>query len=401
MGDTIRRQRQIMLNAQIIREGKNSGPVRGCGECGDASKKGAPFGLKDSKEKYKDAKEEPFDKDGEPKKMNEAEVLGWNDNKDYMDKSHGTEIGDGKPFDKCPKCQTNAEAKNGTVVEGVEEPAPNQVQDWDKGLPKEGGTGKVETKDGTPFDKKASCAGCKNVNESMFEAEDDDITSLDNDDTTPATEGGTDPVADDAPIDDTASQELGSDIDNLDSDMEGADGDIESLLQRILDKLDAIEAKSDDTAGDDSLYGDDTTSDAGPDAEGIEGTTDAAPADDADLGDDTTELGADDAGNMHKEDETVYYESRNYRKLMKEDELHDFGKHPAYRKEPFTYPNPNHNEKEGYHDWNDDSVKGAKPYGEKIGDGTPFNVDPDAIANSIAEAALRILSKKINESKKK
>ena len=55
----------------------------------------------------------------------EEEVLGWNDNKEYMDKSHGTHIGDSAPFDaatarniddkKGPVTSTEPDMKNGVV----------------------------------------------------------------------------------------------------------------------------------------------------------------------------------------------------------------------------------------------------------------------------------------------
>ena len=54
--------------------------------------------------------------------------------------------------------------------------------------------------------------------------------------------------------------------------------------------------------------------------------------------------------------------------------LDAWGKHPRYRKEPMTTPS----NKEvlagtAEKDWNDDSAKGDQPYGQKIGDGAPFN----------------------------
>lgn len=363
MKKEIARQRQIMMNAQIIQEGKNSGPKRECGECGNAKDKGLPFGGKDSKEKNVEADEEPYNKDGEPKKMNEAEALAWNDNKDYMDKSHGTEIGDGTPFNKCPKSQKDCEAKEGTVVESVEEPAPNEVNNWDKGLPKQEGTGKVETSDGKPFDKK--------VNESMFE--DDDLSTED-------------------PIDDMNQQDASTELDNVEDDVEDTiedeDSSIESMMREILDKLNDITSKIDaNQYSDEPLYDDDEGDDNA--IEGNEGEADNLPSDRDSLDD-----GEDD-------DEFDVYESRDYKKLMEDrTTLNDFGKHPAYQKEPFTYPNPNHNEKEGYHDWNDESVKGKKPYGEKIGDGTPFNQDPEAINNAIAEGVAKALKELLSSKKK-
>ncbi len=47
----------------------------------------------------------------------------------------------------------------------------------------------------------------------------------------------------------------------------------------------------------------------------------------------------------------------------------------------------------GYYDMNDETVKNDSPYGEKIGDGAPFDIDPKAIDNAIAESIKRILKK--------
>ena len=47
----------------------------------------------------------------------------------------------------------------------------------------------------------------------------------------------------------------------------------------------------------------------------------------------------------------------------------------------------------GNYDMNDDSVRNDNPYGEKIGDGAPFDIDPEAIDNAIAEAFDRLKKK--------
>ena len=39
---------------------------------------------------------------------------------------------------------------------------------------------------------------------------------------------------------------------------------------------------------------------------------------------------------------------------------------------------------------NDDSVRNNSPYGEKIGDGALFEIDPQTIDNAIAEAYNRL-----------
>jgi hypothetical protein len=73
--------------------------------------------------------------------------------------------------------------------------------------------------------------------------------------------------------------------------------------------------------------------------------------------------------------------------------LDDFGKHPAYQKVVMDLPPKDIKEFPGNYDMNDDSVKNDTPYGEKIGDGAPFEIDPQAIDNAIAEAFDRLKKK--------
>ena len=73
--------------------------------------------------------------------------------------------------------------------------------------------------------------------------------------------------------------------------------------------------------------------------------------------------------------------------------LDDFGKHPAYQKKVMELPPKDMKEFPDYYDMNDDSVKNDTPYGEKIGDGAPFEIDPKGIDNAIAEAFSRLKKK--------
>lgn len=56
------------------------------------------------------------------------------------------------------------------------------------------------------------------------------------------------------------------------------------------------------------------------------------------------------------------------KRLVKENKLDVFGKHPAYQKQPMTLPSNFEPSKFGK-EWDDDSVKGEKPYGTEIGHG--------------------------------
>ena len=66
--------------------------------------------------------------------------------------------------------------------------------------------------------------------------------------------------------------------------------------------------------------------------------------------------------------------------------LHDFGKHPGYRKKPMELPDTGSDNVDGRRDWNDDSVHSEEPFGSHIGDGKPYNNLVQAITNSVLEA---------------
>lgn len=80
------------------------------------------------------------------------------------------------------------------------------------------------------------------------------------------------------------------------------------------------------------------------------------------------------------DDDGYYYESR--RRRMKEDRLYDFGKHPSYQKEPMTTPS-NRGDVVNGREWDDESVKGDKPYGTSKGKSDPFDELVDMMAESI------------------
>lgn len=90
------------------------------------------------------------------------------------------------------------------------------------------------------------------------------------------------------------------------------------------------------------------------------------------------------------------YEMEGLDRNIKEDKtvLHDFGKHPGYRKKPMTLPSNSDDIKDGYKDWNDDSVKGEKPFGLKIGSSAPFDEKVKMITDAVMDQLKEIYSKK-------
>ena len=70
-------------------------------------------------------------------------------------------------------------------------------------------------------------------------------------------------------------------------------------------------------------------------------------------------------------------------RVLKEDELHDFGKHPGYRKKPMTLPPTGQDKNQWGEDWNDESVHSEEPFGKQIGNGDPFNDMVDAVTRDV------------------
>lgn len=65
--------------------------------------------------------------------------------------------------------------------------------------------------------------------------------------------------------------------------------------------------------------------------------------------------------------------------------LHDFGKHPGYRKKPMDLPPTGSDNVDGKRDWNDDSVHSEAPFGQSIGDGKPYEKLVQEITDRIME----------------
>jgi hypothetical protein len=403
--------------------------------------------------------------------VNEEEVLGWNrGNDDYMDKSHGTEIGDSAPFDDAEarniddgdkQVNKTGEMKNGTVEEGA------SMHDADNQNTPTPGVGEIG--DNQPFDGEKG----KQIDEAIddFGAEDgaegaDDMGGED------PMAGGADGAAEDpmaggaddlggegdefgdedfAGEDDFEGEDFGDEGDDLgDEGLEGEGDDVfeddlesrmsalEELLGAIADKLGVSAPGVDaDNYEDDELFDDEEGDDFGSDEFGDEGE---------DFGDDDFEgedfgaeepvddepMGDDFGGEEPMDDEepiedgldfqampesrrrrgVQIYETAAFKRAMRKqrvneegmtpftdngrvpsgnmNKLDDFGKHPAYQKKVMELPPKDLQEFPDYYDMNDDSVKNDTPYGEKIGDGAPFDVDPQAIDNAIAEAFNRL-----------
>ena len=78
-------------------------------------------------------------------------------------------------------------------------------------------------------------------------------------------------------------------------------------------------------------------------------------------------------------------------KRIYEVKLDDFGKHPAYRKEVMTLP-PNKEIDRYGKDWNDDSAKGEEPFGKQIGSSAPYT---EKVVDMLTDAIFNRLKKKV------
>ena len=467
MKGEILRERQIMKNAMMISEAKK-GECKGISCDIAASQKD---NIKGEKPETGDAKtaDDTFSEKGKPSKeqgkLEEAEVLGWHDSHGnpkgdhYMDKSHGTEIGDSAPFDDATARniddQDKKVTKTGEMKNGVVENHGTSMHDNDNQNSPAVGVGEGPSDDNNkPFDDKKG----KQIDEAIDDFGDEEGEDL----------GGDELGAEEDPMaggDELGGDELGGEGDELggegdelgdeefgDEDFDGEDdfegeefGDeegeepyqddlesrmdaLEELLGAIADKLGVSAPGVDaDNYEDDELFDDE---EGDEDFGGEEGFGDEEPEfGGEDLGGEGEPMGDEEIEDEPIEDETdleMPMESRRrngvqiietaaYKRAMRKqrmneegmtaftdngrvpsgnmNKLDDFGKHPAYQKKVMELPPKDMQEFPGYYDMNDDSVKNDSPYGEKIGDGAPFEIDPQAIDNAIAEAFNRLKKK--------
>ena len=410
MKNELLRERQIMKNAVLINEKK--------AVCCDAPKAVKDNIGKGEKPQTGDAENAVDHEKAElPKEMtesvvNEEEVLGWNrGNDEYMDKSHGTEIGDSAPFDDAEarniddgdkQVNKTGEMKNGTVEEGT------SMHDSDNQNTPTVGVGEVG--DNQPFDGEKG----KQIDEAFDDfGGEEEGEPIDNgeelgDEIGNEGEELGDEIGDEG-------EELGDEIGDEEADDEVYEDDTESrldameeLISQIAAKLGVTEAPVDDAAyGDDELYDDEDTDEFG-DEEGDDFGDEEEPIED--------EMNFDVMPESRRRNGVQIFETKAFRNAMRRqrmneegmkpfkdggrvpsgnmNKLDDFGKHPAYQKKVMELPPKDLQEFPGYYDMNDDSVRSDAPYGEKIGDSAPFEIDPEAIDNAIAESFNRLLRNK-------
>lgn len=444
MKKEISRERQIMENAMKIFNRKPQTAVKPINEVNECDGKGGdPFCLdpdKEIKDSQKATMNEKPESNGDAKKANKyknastkgtdikeasEKPLGWNrEDPDYMDKSHGTEIGDSMPFDgpearniddDDKKITRSGEEKQGTIHE--EDTSMIYTPD-NQNSPK---PGVGEIGDDNPFDD--------GEGRQIDEAIDDLDGDADLEDGGEAIDGA------DADLDLGGEEGDGLDSGEGFEDEDGLDlggedavgGDLEARIDAIESKLDQIlDAIADENYEDDDLYDDEDGLDAEGDDTEFELETDGEDEEPSLEGEEPIddEEPIEDEIAFEEEEDPEVFESRAYRAMKLREaakrnrarrinegglypfkdagrvpagnmnKLDDFGKHPAYQKVVMSLPPKDLQEFPDYYDMNDDSVRNDSPYGERIGDGAPFDIDPDSIDNAIAESVKRVLKKK-------
>ena len=449
----INRQREIMGNAKQIHENKGS-YCKVTGDCGATQKNNI--------KKTSDGKGEPTGNGGDPftekvdaeqgatqknnvkkefKPVMEAEnVLGWNDNADYMDTTHGTEIGDSAPFDvevveECDalhNCDGQNNPKPGTNKVGNSAPFDEKPQMHESSFFHNDEEADEDQLEDTPEEIIIDDADLEELpfGDDEFGAEEgmDDVEPMDD----------VEEFEDEPTFDNDEEFEVEDDVEDIEepameeNEFNSRLDAIESMIAKIAEKLHIDEFEEDDLYPESDEEGKDEEVDAeyefefdadeDGDVEDEEGEeveeetfTEGKFIDTIKTGYNkfkkameapTTKnpLCSEVHPDWDEEDEDDYdleeslrgvkvIESRSFRKMMRES---DFGKHPAYRKEVMTLPSNQNIHNPGYYDMNDESVEGEQPYGQEIGDGAPFNIDVDSIDNAVAESINRILGKRKN-----
>ena len=419
----IARQKQIMYNAaQIMNEsvgfpisrkddtvmydGKN--PEAETGKKGDEEYKET-----EPNPEYKGSKTSGVDTKAEPFKEN---VPSCEDQlKENCDSECGITEGE-----SCPKC-----GKNPCVCEGEGNVCDDNSEECGavKGQNNNCNCGdgpvKVDEPAGKPKDPASigwDVEGQKAVNESEDEIEaddDDDAEGLDEpdlgveDDSAPEDDSDEssleDSMDDSGDEDDEEDDEFdlddydGSDLSDLDSELNADDDEFEAGDENGEDEDNNIDMSYDNEIDlDDEDFDDEDFDDEAEEGDSEDEEGDMSPEDFGD-DDDVKPVESDGDSEEYNDFEGALDRMVNevIKGLVKEDELHVFGKHPGYRKKPMELPSTGEDKNQWGEDWNDESAHSEAPFGEKIGDGTPF----DKLVDAATKTAIQKISEQMNKKK--
>lgn len=423
MKNEIARQRQIMYNASMIMNEAN--------EIGASNK--------DNVVKYNGTNPETPKKNGnsindgtDAKVVDQDKVKGFSGNNPHEDKTSGpytenpSNVNEGACCGKCGKnpceCQ-NCNEEAGDISDeplmpntrnwagpkmGASEPdqigwdmdgqekVNEETKEWDEGLPGSAGIGEPDTDhNNDPFNKSINEGEEDFDNEDSENPEaDDDSFDLGGDEFGDETEEpsdetdefgdetdefGNDEFDDENEFDDEELTDEPSEDEDLRSEIESLKAEIEALKSQIngenTDVLDGAEDSIEDGE------------DFGPDSEfGSEDGEDFSTEGEENF--DGKEGDIDECGNIDQLMEAKKAKMDSIvesvvKSILKEDELHVFGKHPGYRKKPMELPTTGEDQNQWGRDWNDESVHSEEPFGKQIGNGDPFTQLVNAVTKDV------------------
>lgn len=412
MKNEIARQRQIMYNAAMLMNESADYAVKGGKAC-STSQPEAETGAKGDKAKGgKEAKADPnykgshisLDKKAAPFEENPKGI------NEVASPNEGDFDEGAKPFGTSKNGEANTEHNNQPFTDSVNE----ETNDWaSEGLPSSAGVGEADTDyNNGPFTKNVNEAEEDNDSEDV-EGDDvegsDDFADDDFDFDEEGEESFDDDIADDEPVDDefATDTDLDAGVEDVDDDFAsdddvdfpsvgdgdelGGDSDLASKIADLEAQLATLKSQVENGADDVTDYEVDVNDDlADEDETDVEDDVDFGDEEDLEGEDDFEDFGEDDEESF---DDDKMYESKKKvmdrivesvaRQILKEDELHDFGKHPGYRKKPMDLPPTGEDKNEHGEDINDDSVHNEEPFGKQIGDGSPFNQLVNVVTNDV------------------
>lgn len=357
MSDQLARMRQIMHNTAMIM--KESSPFA------SAPIKNQPEAAKG----HSGDKNSPFVEDGKSDDLNHKPQTATDP------KSQGSPFGDKKEYAKQGE-QVNVVGSVAGKNVKLNEDASTETA-FDDGLEAfpSAGTGEADTeKNNKPFTQTVA-ESCDEGDEDLDpEVLDTDDADTDDDfeisDEEPEVE---EPSDDDLEPEDLSDDETEDDVDDdltdsdFDSDEESDTSALESKIEDLQQQIEDLKAQLNNQqpeSDDEYEFSSDDTNDD-------------------DYAEDLNEQ------RVNRVDRIIEAVYRKHLGLLQENELHDFGKHPGYRKQPFTLPPTGEDSNEHGRDWNDQSVYSERPFGEKIGDGAPFDQLVDKIAKEMMENACK------------
>lgn len=307
-----------------------------------------------------------------------------------------------------PKMGASEPGQIGWDMDGQEK-VNEETKEWDEGLPDSAGIGEPDTDhNNDPFNKSI------NEGEEDFddedsenpEADDDsfDLSGDEFDDETDEPSDETDEFSDETDefSDDEFDDENEFDDEEL-TDEPSEDEDLRSEIESLKDEIEALKSQiegedtdSFDDTEDDEDFGDDyeLNIEDGEDGEDFSEDYEFGGKDGEDF---STEGDIDECGDFPQNIMEAKKAKMNnivesvVKSILKEDELHVFGKHPGYRKKPMELPTTGEDKNQWGRDWNDESVHNEEPFGKQIGNGDPFT----QLVNSVTKDVMYQLKKGI------